>query len=100
MTDERYDRARKRVEELRGFYWHFMVFVFVNAMLLGIDVLSGDGYWFYWPLFGWGIGVAVHALSVFAGGPFGKQWEDRKIRQLMERDEPSRHTVEGDGPVA
>ena len=86
MRDERYERARQRVEALRGFYMHLAVFVVVNAGLFVLDILSSGGTWFFWPLFGWGIGLAVHAVSVFARGPFGPDWEDRKIRELMERD--------------
>jgi hypothetical protein len=86
------------VEDLRGFYSHLIMFVLVNALLFVVDVLTPGGWWFYWPLFGWGIGVGIHAMSVFVGGPFGSQWEQRKIRQLMERDADTRPPAQGDGP--
>jgi hypothetical protein len=36
---------------------------------------------------GWGIGLIIHALFVFVFGPrFGADWEERKIRELMEKD--------------
>lgn len=100
MTDSAYEKARRRVEDLRGFYSHLIIFVLVNALLFVIDVLPGNGWWFYWPLFGWGIGLAIHAFSVYVGGPFGSRWEQRKIQQLMERDEATRPPVRGDGPTA
>jgi hypothetical protein len=33
--------------------------------------------------------LGIHALSVFAfgGGPFGREWEERKTSELMDRDE-------------
>jgi cation transport regulator len=34
----------------------------VNIALFVINVLVG-GWWFYWPLIGWGIGFGVHALA-------------------------------------
>ena len=37
-----------------------------------------------WPALGWGVGIAFHAISVFG---IGKSWEERKIRELMEKDE-------------
>jgi hypothetical protein len=44
-----------------GFYIVF------NSVLLVINlVTSPDHLWFYWPLFGWGIGVIIHGLRVFA----------------------------------
>ena len=98
MTDDRYKRARQRVEDLRGFYSHLMMFVLVNALLFVIDVVSGDSWWFYWPLLGWGIGLCVHAFSVFRGGPFGPEWEDRKIRQIMERDGERHPPAPTEGP--
>lgn len=86
--DERYQRARARVQQLRGFYTHAAVYVFVNVILLIINLLiSPTSLWFYWPLLGWGIGVAAHAFSVYgAGGLWGKDWEERKIRDLMDRE--------------
>ena len=72
---ESYQRARKRVEALKGFYIHATVFVLVNIALLVINVMVGGGWWFYWPLLGWGIGLGVHALGVFGfggSGPLGR----------------------------
>jgi hypothetical protein len=87
-TTDRYQRAAKRVKQIRDFYIHATVYLFVNAALLLIDLItSPDSTWFYWPLLFWGIGLAAHALVVF--GParaLGENWEERKIRELMERD--------------
>jgi hypothetical protein len=65
---QRYDRAQSRAKELRDFYTHATVYVLVNIGLFVINVLTGGGWWFYWPLLGWGIGLGIHALSVFAFG--------------------------------
>ena len=101
MTDdERYERARQRVEALRGFYVHFAIYLIVNAGLVVINLLTTpDELWFYWPLLGWGIGVAIHAFGVFAGGPFGADWEQRKIKQYMDRD-AHRSPADGNDPSA
>ena len=80
-------RARERVGEIRGFYHHLTVYLVVNAILFLIDIFSGGGTWFYWPLFGWGIAVAVHGLNTFQILPWSsKEWEERKVRELMARD--------------
>jgi hypothetical protein len=82
----RYDDAKKRVAEIRGFYQHLTTYLVVNAALFIINLLTSPGYyWFVWPLAGWGIGVALHAVSVFAGF-WGKSWEERKIKEIMDRD--------------
>jgi len=87
--DQRYDRAVKRVKELKEFYIHVGVYLIVNAGLFGINMLSSrDSLWFYWPLLGWGIGVVIHGFSVYAErGIFGRQWEERKAKDLMAREE-------------
>jgi hypothetical protein len=59
----------------------------VNAFLVGVNFWVSPGrWWVQWVMFGWGIGVASHAFSVFAyRGFFGAQWEERKVRELMEQ---------------
>jgi hypothetical protein len=47
---QRYDRARARVQAVKGFYVHASAYVLVNLALLVINVLVGGGWWFYWPL--------------------------------------------------
>jgi hypothetical protein len=76
------------VQALKGFYIHATVFVLVNIGLFIINLLTGGGWWFYWPLIGWGIGLGAHALGVFGfgGGPWGREWEERKTREFMDQD--------------
>jgi len=81
----RYQDAKRRVEELKGFYLHLISYVLVNTFLIIINLLTSSGYlWFIWPLVGWSIGLVVHAISVY-GGWWGKSWEERKIREIMEK---------------
>jgi len=86
---DRYARAKRRVEEIRGFYRHLAAYIAVNLLLFAINmVISPGALWFYWVTIFWGIGVIFHALGVFAGGRvFGKEWEERKIREIMEHEE-------------
>ena len=39
-------------------------------------------------MIGWGIGLGAHALGVFGfgGGPWGREWEERKTREFMDQD--------------
>jgi hypothetical protein len=85
---EKYERARKRVEEIKGFYVHLVVFVLVNLGLFLINIIrSPEVYWFYWPLIGWGIGLVAHGFGVFGlPGVLGSDWEERKIKQIMEKE--------------
>ena len=57
------DNANK---EQKDFYRHLSIYVIVNIALVFINLMSApDTIWFIWPLFGWGIGIAFHALNVF-----------------------------------
>jgi hypothetical protein len=86
MTEEEiYQRARKRVEEKKGFFSHLAIYVVVNAVLILIWAFTSRGYpWFVWPLGGWGIGLVFHFLGVFL---FSKEtnWERNEIEKEAER---------------
>jgi hypothetical protein len=83
-----YERARRRVHQIRGFYVHATVYALVNALLVAVNLTTSAAHlWFVWPLLGWGVGVLAHGVSVFgAGGIWGREWEERKIRELQQRD--------------
>jgi hypothetical protein len=87
--DEAYRRAKKRVEELKGFYAHLVIFVAVNALLVLINLWTSPGFlWFLIPLVGWGIGLFFHAVFGFGlFGVFTKEWEEKKIKEYMEKGE-------------
>jgi hypothetical protein len=86
-SDARYRQARQRVLQLKGFYSHLASFVVVNAGLVAINLLFTPGnLWFLWPLLGWGIGLLSHAAGVFRPFRiFPRGWEERKIREYMEK---------------
>jgi hypothetical protein len=86
---ERYARAKQRVELLRGFYGHALVFILVNLGLAVYNVAaSPDRLWFIFTLAGWGIGLVAHGAYVMGSGRFlGPDWEERKIREVMLREE-------------
>ena len=90
MTEEqkRYDRARKQVIEIKGFYTHLLTYISVMIFLFMLNMFtSSHTYWFIWPALGWGIGIIAHANSVFVfKGFFGHDWEEKKIKQLMDKD--------------
>ncbi len=88
-------RAKKKVKNIKGFYTHLTIFVLVNLLILGGNthfftefVTDEYGFWRYLstPVF-WGIGLLIHGLVVFTP-TFGfiKKWEDRKMRELIEKD--------------
>ena len=88
--EEKYVKAKKRVEELKGFYSHALVYVGVNLLIFfsNIWVNYNEGYnewYFQFPLFGWGIGLFFHWLGI-NNTMLGKNWEERKIQELMDKE--------------
>ena len=91
QKDERYFAAQKRVKSIKGFYIHFIIYVFVNIFLCIQIYLSSKNEFWRWESFStvlfWGIGILAHGTSVFGSNLlFGKNWEDRKIKELMKKD--------------
>lgn len=81
-----YRKVQKQVKQIKFFYLHLMAYCAVIVLLMTINLITYPYYlWFLWPALGWGISIALHAVSVFNVSPFlGKDWEDRKIEELME----------------
>ena len=96
QEEERYFQAKKRVEEIKGFYGNLIAYIVVNIGLMVINLLTSPEYlWFFWPMLGWGIGVLFHGMKVFNYMPFlGKEWEEKKIKEFMDKEEQSKNTWE------
>lgn len=88
-----YEEAVKKVKKLKGFYTHAIVYVVINIMVFIVNTQNlapGESYFQFKKFltaFFWGIGLLAHAMSTFI--PYfilGKDWEERKIKQLMEQE--------------
>jgi len=91
--EQKYIRAKRKVKAIKGFYVHFTVYLVVNAFLILSRSFSSGEFVDLWnwqtyntAIF-WGIGILFHAFNVF-GMEFllGKNWEDRKIKEIMDKD--------------
>lgn len=79
-----YEKASKRVEELKGFYGNLISYcIFIPFMFLINWKTSPNYWWAFWPMLGWGIGVISHAIKVFG---IGNQWEEKQIRKIIEKE--------------
>jgi len=87
---EKYNRAKKRVDELKGFYIHLAIYVVINAFILVNLYLRNDDFWrweHFFTLIAWGVGVLFHASKTFGFNPLlGKDWEERQIQKYMDED--------------
>ena len=58
-------RARRRVRRKMAFLIHALVFVVVNLGLYAINGFTGEPRWAQFPVWGWGLGLAIHGLVTF-----------------------------------
>jgi hypothetical protein len=80
-ADER-DRARKRIEAKRDFGSHVVVYVVINAFVIGIWAFTGAGYfWPAWLIGAWGIGLVLHAWDLFVRRPVTEADVDEELRR-------------------
>ena len=98
LEEKRYLRAKKRVKEIQGFYWHLFWYLAINIFITfgGVirNMFSGDsfyivdlGYGSFSVWFFWGIGLFFHWIGVFGKNMiFSKDWEKRKIKEFMDKD--------------
>lgn len=93
-NQEEYQRAKRKVKELKGFYSHLAAYIIINIFLLAIKFVNKnndfDNFW-EWDtfkvLFYWGFGLTFHAYNVFGKNMlFGKEWENRKIDEYMNKN--------------
>jgi 2TM domain len=92
--EERYYRAQKRVEEIKGFYGHLTVYALCNPIVIVVNLMTSPGYlYFLYSLIGWGIPLVFHGLKVFNYSPFfNKDWEERKIKEFMDKETQNKQT--------
>lgn len=79
-----YERASKRVKELKGFYGNLISYCLIIPFLIFVNLYTVPQYhWFWWPMLGWGIGLASHAFQVFG---IGRNWEEKQIQKILEKE--------------
>jgi hypothetical protein len=85
--------ARKRANAKMGWYMHAAVYVLVNLFLFAASRYAfGTRSWSVFPLLGWGLGLALHGVSVFMLGTGSGLREklERKERERIEREQSGR----------
>jgi 2TM domain len=88
------EEAHRWVRRKRILFTIIGVYLVLSAMWFTIDMADGtEDIWFYWPMFGTGLGVAVAAVFLLGvGGVLGSDWDRRQVDRYMERHR-------GEGPA-
>lgn len=89
LREESYLRAKKRTQEIKGFYAHLIVNLLSIPIIITVNLVFVPGFHFFWFAVG-GIAIAliIHWLVVFGNdNKMIKEWEKKKIEEIMnERD--------------
>ncbi|MEM7085752.1 MAG: 2TM domain-containing protein [Bacteroidota bacterium] len=87
-SEKRYQRAKERVEKMKGFYIHASIYFIFVIFFIYLNTFSSSFPWAIFPIVGWGLGVLGHATDAFEYSIFfGKKWEQRKIREILKEEE-------------
>jgi hypothetical protein len=89
IQNSSYVRAVERVEKLKEFYQNIISYCIIIPFLVFMNLtFSPQFHWFWFPMFGWGIGVLFHGLDVYNYNPIlGRNWESKKINELMNKED-------------
>lgn len=88
-------RARQRVALKTGFLFHALIFVLVNGGLYLMSQFGtwGDGRWHGrmvgLPIWGWGLGLAIHGIVVLLklqGDGMKERMVEREIEAIKRRE--------------
>ena len=85
IMDRRYEKAKERVESVKGFYGNLLAYCIVIPFLALLNYKSTGFPWVLFPMLGWGFGLVMHGMGAFGYNPiWGKRWEEKKMRNFME----------------
>lgn len=85
MENGAYYRAKKRVEELKGFYGNLISYCCVIPIIIFVNLTyMPQFHWFWFSACGWGFGLIMHAFKIFG---YGSSWEERKIQEILNKEE-------------
>jgi hypothetical protein len=86
--------AHKRAGAKLGWYVHAMLYVVVNLFIFAISRYGfGHRPWSVFPLLGWGLGLALHGISVFFLGA-SSGLRERLVQQERERLQRQRDSTQ------
>jgi hypothetical protein len=92
VANREQEALRKEFDEhrRRAFMSNLWSYAIVNAGLIGMDVAKDHRIsWSLWCVFGWGIGLAMHAVATFATGAEShekafQEWMEARNKPVVE----------------
>jgi len=90
MENNKYYRAKERVEEIKGFYGKVASAIVTIIIVASINYYLNEWQhaWFLWVVFGLGLSLFFKANKIFNLNPFmGRDWEERKMQEYLKQEE-------------
>jgi hypothetical protein len=92
LSNEEIERiARRRAGAKLGWYIHATLYVVVNLVLFALSQYGfGHRPWSVFPVIGWGVGLAMHGISVFvlgSGSSFREHLVERERARLQRQQQ-------------
>lgn len=88
IDDKRYQKAKEKVEAVKGFYGNLIAYCIVIPCLALLNYKTTSFPWVIFPILGWGFGLLTHGMEAFGYNPlWGKRWEEKKLRELMDKED-------------
>ncbi len=88
LEDKRYQKAKERVEKIKGFFGNLVAYCLVIPLLAWLNWRTTHFPWVVFPMLGWGFGLLMHGWEAYGNNPiWGRNWEAKKIRELMEKED-------------
>ena len=75
--------AQRRANALQGWYTHATIYAYTIGCLALLGIWQGR-YWPLGPALGWGIGLTIHGLNVFAKSN-GSRLRDKLVKRERQR---------------
>ena len=88
-NETKYRRAQDRVIKLKRFYGRALrgVIAIIVSGAINYYLNQWEHPWFLWVVFGVSLSIALKAIKLFGTQfIFGRNWEEKKVRELMDRD--------------
>ena len=88
--EAQYFEAKEKVRQIKEFYYNLLSYAIIIPFLFYIwyRFTPNAIQWFWFPAFGWGIGLLFQAAKTFDIFPFlNKDWEKRKIESILNKQE-------------
>ncbi|MDY0779230.1 2TM domain-containing protein [Tenacibaculum sp. IB213877] len=89
VKEQQFLRAKKKVKEIKTFYTHLLAYVLTMPIVVTVNLIFVPQFhWFWFPVLGWATAILIHWFTVFGKNfiGLGKDWEERKIKELMQEE--------------